>query len=311
MTPTERKAVVAEKMGGESEVGGGTTHRGEERIMATGNASFVALEITGRCQLSCRHCYADSGPQGTHGEMSADDWRLVIDQAAALRLSLVQFIGGEPTLHPKLGELVQHALDRSLGVEVYSNLVNVPARLWPVLAQPGVRLAASYYAPTATGHEAVTGRRGSHDRTLRSIREARRRGLAVRVGVIQVDEDQDVVGAVAAMRAVGVGRVRVDRMREVGRAGHGGRPGVDQLCGRCADGRLAVAPDGRVWPCVFGRWLTIGNVRERPLDELDAEAAAVRAYLRRAFAKRAVPVYGSSSDGGCEPSPCTPIIDGK
>ncbi len=28
---------------------------------------FVRLEITGRCQLRCTHCYADSGPGGTDG----------------------------------------------------------------------------------------------------------------------------------------------------------------------------------------------------------------------------------------------------
>lgn len=28
---------------------------------------FLWLEITGRCQLACAHCYADSGPTGTHG----------------------------------------------------------------------------------------------------------------------------------------------------------------------------------------------------------------------------------------------------
>ena len=106
--------------------------------MASGNTSFVALEITGRCQLGCRHCYAGSGPEGTHGTMTAADWRRVIDQLAELGMPLVQFIGGEPTLHRELGDLVGHALDRGLEVEVYSNLVSVPSRLWPVLERPGV-----------------------------------------------------------------------------------------------------------------------------------------------------------------------------
>jgi hypothetical protein len=43
--------------------------------------SFVWLEITGRCQLECIHCYAASGPRGTNGTMSLDDWTGVIDQA--------------------------------------------------------------------------------------------------------------------------------------------------------------------------------------------------------------------------------------
>jgi MoaA/NifB/PqqE/SkfB family radical SAM enzyme len=70
---------------------------------------FAWLEITGKCQLSCAHCYAESGPTGTHGAMSGADWHRVIDQAADLGVRMVQFIGGEPTLHPDLPELVDHA----------------------------------------------------------------------------------------------------------------------------------------------------------------------------------------------------------
>lgn len=271
---------------------------------------FVALEVTGRCQLRCTHCYAGSGPEGTHGRMETADWMRVIDDAARLGAPLVQFIGGEPTLHPDLGALVGHALDRLMSVEVYSNLVSVPARLWPVLEQPGVRLATSYYAPTSDGHDAVTGRRGSHDRTLCNIREARRKGIPVRVGVIQVSEGQDAAGAAAEMRAVGAERVRVDRMREVGRGVRAGQPGVEQLCGRCADGRLAVSPEGDVWPCVFSRHLVVGNVLDRSLGDVDTAAADARCELAAAFARRPSPTF-ADGDSGCTPSPCTPIIDGK
>jgi hypothetical protein len=53
--------------------------------------SFLWLEITGRCGLSCSHCYAGSGPSGSHGAMTAGDWRSVITQAADLGVSMVQF----------------------------------------------------------------------------------------------------------------------------------------------------------------------------------------------------------------------------
>jgi MoaA/NifB/PqqE/SkfB family radical SAM enzyme len=242
--------------------------------------------------------------------MSAADWMRVIDDAALLGAPIVQFIGGEPTLHPDLGALMEHALDRQMGVEVYSNLVSVPADLWPVLVRPGIRLATSWYAPAVAGHDAVTGRSGSHDRTLRNIREARRRGIPVRVGVIEVDEGQDTAGAAAEMQAVGAERVRIDRMREVGRGVRTGKPGVEQLCGRCADGRLAVSPDGDVWPCVFARWLVVGNVLDRSLADVDMDAAGVRAELGATFSRQR-PLVLADGDSGCTPAPCTPIIDGK
>lgn len=46
--------------------------------------STLELELTGRCALQCVHCNADSGPSGTHGTMTNDDWVSVIDQSVAL-----------------------------------------------------------------------------------------------------------------------------------------------------------------------------------------------------------------------------------
>jgi MoaA/NifB/PqqE/SkfB family radical SAM enzyme len=129
--------------------------------------SFIWLEITGRCQLRCRHCYADSGPRGTHGSMVTSDWMRVIDQACDLGVSLVQFIGGEPTLQPNLGALVRHGLDRRTRVEVYTNLVRVTGTLWRLFEHEGVRLATSYYSPDAREHDSITAR-NSHHRTWRT-----------------------------------------------------------------------------------------------------------------------------------------------
>lgn len=51
-------------------------------------------ELTEKCQLSCLHCYAGSGPDGTHGTMTADQWETALTQAAELGARIVCFIGG-------------------------------------------------------------------------------------------------------------------------------------------------------------------------------------------------------------------------
>ncbi|SHF02779.1 4Fe-4S single cluster domain-containing protein [Seinonella peptonophila] len=84
-----------------------------DTIVQSQSLRFLWLEITGRCQLECVHCYAESGPNGTHGSMSVNDWKRVIEDAASLGVSTVQFIGGEPTLHPEFISLLETATKTS------------------------------------------------------------------------------------------------------------------------------------------------------------------------------------------------------
>ncbi|WP_329303541.1 radical SAM protein [Streptomyces sp. NBC_00659] len=95
--------------------------------------------------------------------MTARDWRRIIDEAAALGTSAVQFIGGEPTLHSHFVELVGHAVGAGLRARVCSNLYRVRAEHRRLFEHPRVSLATSYYSDDAAEHDAVTGRRGSHD----------------------------------------------------------------------------------------------------------------------------------------------------
>ncbi|HEX3788543.1 MAG TPA: radical SAM protein [Pseudonocardiaceae bacterium] len=240
--------------------------------------TFLWLEVTGRCQLECVHCYADSGPTGTHGTMSVADWTRIIDEAADLGVRTVQFIGGEPTLYPALPELINHALGRLLAVEVYTNLVHVTSAMWAVFEQPGLSLATSYYSDDPARHAAITGR-PSHARTRANIAEAVRRGIPLRVGTVDLGDDQRTEQARADLVELGVPTVGYDRVRQFGRGAAGEQSSADQLCGRCGDGAAAIGPDGAARPCVMSRWVSLGNVRHDSLAEVVAALPAARQTL--------------------------------
>lgn len=270
---------------------------------------FAWLEVTGKCQLQCDHCYAESGPAGSHGPMTTEEWASSIDQLAALGTRMVQFIGGEPTLHRGLPLLVGQALGLGLEVEVFTNLVRVSPDLWEVFSQPGVRLATSYYSDDARQHERITRGRRSYERTRLNLVEAVRLSIPVRVGAIDVGEGQRVQEAVSQLRGLGVdGEVRVDRLRQVGRGVRDRGPELDELCGQCGDGRVAIAPDGSVWPCVFSRWLPVGNVREESLANILTGQRMMRtaSALATEFARRPLnPCVPNMCDPQCGPS-CSP-----
>jgi MoaA/NifB/PqqE/SkfB family radical SAM enzyme len=232
--------------------------------------TFLELEITQFCQLKCTHCYSESGPQGGRGTMTPDDWKRLMDEAAAAGVEIVQFIGGEPTLDPDLPSLAHYALSIGLYVDIRSNLVHVTPEMWELFEQPAVSVGFSWYSTDPAKHGEVTGSIASHARTRANIIEAVRRGVHLNAGVVDVVDGQGVDAAMAELRELGVTSIKSDRSRGVGRAANGAAPSVTELCGQCGKGRAAIGVDGQLTPCVLGRFLVAGNVRDTPLTELFA-----------------------------------------
>ncbi|MBE1532703.1 radical SAM/SPASM domain-containing protein [Actinomadura algeriensis] len=257
------------------------------------------LDLTRKCQLSCTHCYNDSGPDGDHGIMTRDDWTVALDQAAVGGFRRVQLIGGEPTLHPDAADLVEHALVRGVQVEVYTNLVHVPDLWWSLYRHPGVSIATSYYSARADEHNTVTGRR-SHARTRTNIAKAVRLGVRLRAGIVTFPGDGGEAAARAARRdleALGVTDIRLDGVRPFGRAATTS-PDPVGLCGRCGDGRASIGPDGTVSPCVFSTWMGVGDIRSAALVDIVGGAA---------MADATASIRAVARGGGCDPDQeCTP-----
>ncbi|MEU5257132.1 radical SAM protein [Streptomyces longwoodensis] len=280
--------------------------------------TFLELELTGRCQLTCSsHCYAEAGPTKDHGSMSGDDWLRVLDEAATLGVQTVQMIGGEPTMHPQFIELVDYALGRGLRVQVYSNLYRMSDPLWMLFSRPGVSLATSYYSDDPREHDAITGRRGSHARTRAAIVEALRRGIPLKVGIIHMRAEQRSEQARLELADLGVKRARIDHVRAVGNGAAGSLPSTSALCGRCADGKAAILPDGTVTPCVLGRFLPAGSVKEQGLAAVFAGAAWGRVAASIPRQRHALSAGCTPDEDSCMPSPgkatmgCNPDLDGS
>ncbi len=91
----------------------------------------LLAEITYRCPLHCPYCSnpvaasvreAPRRPQGgayTNGELSTEEWKRVIRDAAALGVLQIGFSGGEPLARRDLPELVRAAREANL----YTNLI--------------------------------------------------------------------------------------------------------------------------------------------------------------------------------------------
>ncbi len=176
------------------------------------------------------------------------------------------------------------------------------------LERAGASLATSYYSDDPAEHSGIT-RRPSLARTRANIEEAVRRHIPLRAGVIEMHQGQRSAAAVTELTGLGVDEVGVDRLRGVGRGARVHQPDLSELCGRCASGVIAISPDGEVWPCVFARWLPVGNVLDSDLVDILAGPAVkrVRSALQAGFdlTPPATPCVPTMCDPQCGPS-CSP-----
>jgi uncharacterized radical SAM superfamily Fe-S cluster-containing enzyme len=107
------------------------------------------LEITSSCNLTCPLCYAASSPGGKH--LSLADCRRQIDRLVEVegRAEVCQLSGGEPTIHPQLGEIVEYALSREIDyVMINTNGIR--------FARDTIHRSSSWPPGTRTGWKSIS-----------------------------------------------------------------------------------------------------------------------------------------------------------
>jgi len=245
--------------------------------------SILFLELTSSCPLRCRHCYAEAG-DGPGVELDPVLAVEVIAQAAALGFERLQLTGGEPLLHGRVAGLADTALEAGIErVEVFTSGVGLTPDLLIEFPRE-TAFALSVYSSDQAIHDAMTGVPGSLDATLAAVDRILERGARLRVAVVLMEGNADgwqrTRDALVA-RGVPAPSISASLVTRVGRGAEVEPPAErpDLSPADAADpettadpaiwpGKVAVAPNGDVFPCIFARWLRLGNVRERRLVDI-------------------------------------------
>lgn len=86
----------------------------------------VQLHLTDLCNLACQYCYY-YGPGSTHrptgkNHLPFDMFVRVVDDCVDLQVDTIYLSGqGDPTLHPRFYEMLDHLQQKPLSVTIYSN----------------------------------------------------------------------------------------------------------------------------------------------------------------------------------------------
>jgi len=141
----------------------------------------IFIYITEKCQLNCKHCYLGWRLK-RKSEMSFEQIIFHLNMWKELGTERVCFIGGEPTLHPKLREVIKSANNLKYK-EVIMDTNGIPSSL-DVLSKidPSelTYIQVSLDGASPKTHDKTRGK-GTFQLTLTTIRELCKRGFDVRI----------------------------------------------------------------------------------------------------------------------------------
>ncbi|HQJ15717.1 MAG TPA: radical SAM protein [Candidatus Omnitrophota bacterium] len=135
------------------------------------------IELTYRCNQSCRHCYCNLGVNDRRmpDEMTTREVFRVLDEAADAGCLWLLLTGGEVLLREDFWDIYTHAVRRGMLVEVFTNATLLDeAGAAKFAALPPLGIDISIYGSCASVHDSVTRLEGSFDRTVAAMKSLKR-----------------------------------------------------------------------------------------------------------------------------------------
>jgi radical SAM protein with 4Fe4S-binding SPASM domain len=153
------------------------------------------LALTYRCNNDCAHCYNVEGR--VLPELSAEDWKRVLDKAWELGIPHIIFTGGEPTLREDLPELIAHAeqLGQITGLNTNARRLSDPRYVEKLVAAGLDHVQITFESNEAAVHDCMVGARGAYPQTLKGLQNALASPLYVMTNTTMLRTNVDSIPA--------------------------------------------------------------------------------------------------------------------
>lgn len=261
----------------------------------------MEIEFSRDCNFRCAYCYVENRTASPE-EMSREEIKDVLVQAAALGARKIILLGGEPSIYPHLVEMLDFLADQCLAVEMFTNGSGVTPELAEILAGHGVRVVVKLNSREEAVQDRLAGRKGAFRLIGQALDTLRRAGypskerflaastIICRQNIAELPalwawlREQEIepyfeiltpqANALdnpwlqvepAELRSLFQGLAAMDRER-FGRDWEPQPPLVGNRCMRHQVSCLVTAR-GEVMPCV-GVTLPLGSIRRQPLAEI-------------------------------------------
>jgi SynChlorMet cassette radical SAM/SPASM protein ScmF len=178
--------------------------------------------LTAACNLACRHCWIEPSclQEGkTTSAISGDLFAAILDQAEPLGTKGVKLTGGEPLLHPNIGDLLDMIRQRRLRLTVETNGTLCSRELAErIAACENAFAAVSLDAAKAETHDWIRGKRGSFESAVAGIGNLVAAGLKPQIIMTLMKRNKDEMAMVVRLaESLGAGSVKFNILQPTAR----------------------------------------------------------------------------------------------
>jgi radical SAM protein with 4Fe4S-binding SPASM domain len=164
------------------------------------------LVMTYACNLKCSFCYAGAEVFGSPKTMRAAEAYRGIDFMESIGISTFTLLGGEPTIHRDLLDVVSYARSKNMGGWVVTNGVKISEpEFGQALIDAGLKGGCiSLHGHTAEEHDTATRIPGSFEKAMTAVRLAVERGWPLYPMLTVMDSNlPNVLKVVENLTAIG------------------------------------------------------------------------------------------------------------
>lgn len=144
---------------------------------------LVAWNLTGECNLRCRHCYIDAGEKGGLPGLTIEEGFKLIDDIASVNPDTILVLtGGEPLLYNHTLDFAQYASKKGLMVVIGTNGILLDDHMVKRVMNSGVSgVGISLDSLDPARHDAFRGLPGAWNHAVEAMRRCRSHGLQFQI----------------------------------------------------------------------------------------------------------------------------------
>lgn len=254
------------------------------------------IEITGLCNMGCKHCMNDSGENKFEG-LERKDLFTLLDELVRCNFMRLYITGGEPLMYKSIDEVLEYA--NKLGIKI-----TLATNGWYIIKHlETIKRCVDIVSISLDGigltHDDMRGVNGAYERTINALKILNENGVTTKISSMiwkkNLNQLEDIV---LIAKSVGVSKVNFAILVPVGRAEENEniwadkelysqiyekvysltekykndiiveikrQYGISQKCITCPGGDLILHIDayGRISPC---SWIAKNECREFSVD---------------------------------------------